>query len=113
MTCHRGSCHCGAIILELRDEPVDAGDCNCSLCRRVGALWHHCSPSLVTVIGKATGYVQGDRTLTTWRCGTCGNVTHWTILDNPSYDRMAVNLRLLDPALWEHLPRRFIDGASY
>ena len=113
MTGHRGSCHCGAIVLELRDDPVDAGDCNCSLCRRVGALWDHCSPALVTVTGAGTGYIQGDRTLTTWRCKVCGNVTHWTILDHPSYDRMGVNLRLFDPALWEHLPRQLIDGASY
>jgi hypothetical protein len=39
-------------------------------------------------------------------------MTHWTPTD-PDYPRMAVNLRMFDPALWEHLPRRLIDGASY
>lgn len=113
MTGHRGTCHCGAIVIELRDDPPDAGDCNCSLCRRTGALWHHCSPSLVIVSGEATAYVQGDRMLTTWHCGKCGIVTHWTALNDPSYDRMGINLRLFDPALWQHLPRRMIDGASF
>ncbi len=113
MTTHQGSCHCGAIKLELWDDPADAAECNCSLCRRIGALWHHCSPTLVTVTGKAAGYVQGDRSLTTWHCATCGIVTHWTALDDPTYDRMAVNLRLFDPALWKDLPRRKIDGASF
>lgn len=113
MTCHRGSCHCGAITVELRDDPVEAGECNCSMCRRTGALWHYCSPTLVTVTGEATGYVQGDCTLTTWHCGTCGIAAYWTIIDDSNYDRMGINLRLFDPALWEKLPRRFIDGASY
>lgn len=113
MTNHSGSCHCGAIRIELRDDPVDVGECNCSLCRRTGALWHYCPDSLVKVSGEATGYVQGDCALTTWHCPNCGIVTHWTILDDPEYDRMGVNLRLFDPELWTGLPRRRIDGASF
>ncbi|MFZ1743077.1 MAG: GFA family protein [Pontixanthobacter sp.] len=113
MTIHRGSCHCGAITIVLNDEPLDVGECNCSLCRRTGGLWHHCSPTLVEVTGTAKGYVQGDRMLTTWHCGTCGITTHWTMIDNPDYDRMGINLRLFEPEVWEKLPRRLIDGASF
>ena len=112
MTGHEGSCHCGRIRLSLRETPRDAAECNCSLCRRHGALWHHCAPAMVGVAGEGAGYVQGDRTLTTWHCPACGCVTHWTALD-PTYPRMAVNLRLFDPALWVGLPRRLIDGASF
>ena len=112
MSEHEGSCHCGAIRVTLRDQPEEAGDCNCSLCRRTGGLWHYCSPSLVTVAGDAEGYVQGDCMLTTWHCGTCGCTTHWTAID-PEYDRMGVNLRMFDPSLWQDLARRFIDGASF
>lgn len=112
MTEHHGSCHCGAVSLTLRETPSDAADCNCSLCRRTGGLWHHCALDTVTVRGAQTGYVQGDRTLTTWHCPTCGCTTHWTPLI-PDYDRMGVNLRMFDPALWEDLPRRRIDGASF
>ncbi len=113
MIAHYGSCHCGAITLELRDEPVDAGECNCSLCRRNGALWHYSAPKQVTVTGDAVSYVQGDRMLTTWHCGICGDVTHWTSLGDPTYDRMGVNLRMFAPELWTGLPRRLIDGASF
>ncbi|MXP15548.1 GFA family protein [Altererythrobacter confluentis] len=113
MTRHQGSCHCGAIRLELRETPVDGAECNCSLCRRSGAFWHHCLPEVVTVTGEATGYIQGDCMLTNWHCGTCGMNTHWTAPQDPSYDRMAVNLRMFDPSLWAHLPRRQIDGASF
>jgi len=112
MTEHHGSCHCGRIRLILRETPADAGDCNCSLCRRVGGLWHHTTPANVTVTGEAQGYVQGDCMITNWRCPHCGNATHWTAID-PDYDRMAVNLRMFEPELWRDLPRRFIDGASF
>ena len=112
MTVHQGSCHCGAIQLSLAENPAEMAQCNCSMCRRIGALWHYSNPSAVVVTGALTGYVQGDRTLTTWHCQTCGCTTHWTALD-PSYQRMGVNLRLFDPALSRGLPLREIDGASY
>lgn len=112
MTQHEGSCHCGQISLILRETPGDAAECNCSLCRRTGALWHYSTPAMVSVFGEGAAYVQGDRTLATWHCRTCGCITHWTALD-PAYKRMGVNLRLFDPNLWEKLPRRLIDGASY
>lgn len=112
MTEHHGSCHCGQITLILRETPPDAGECNCSLCRRTGGLWHHCSPDLVTIEGEGAAYIQGDRTLATWHCPSCACVTHWTPLD-PAYPRMGVNLRMFDPVLWRELPRRLIDGASY
>lgn len=112
MTVHEGSCHCGTIRLTLRDILVEAAECNCSICRRTGALWHYCSPRLCDAAGAGEGYIQGDRMLTLWHCPTCGCVTHWTATD-PGYDRMGVNLRMFDPALWAELPRRLIDGASF
>jgi hypothetical protein len=112
MTQHTGRCHCGAVELQLRDVPVEAVECNCSLCRRVAALWHYCTPDRLAVTGELQGYIQGDRTLTTWRCSTCGNVSHWTAID-PDYDRLGVNLRLFDVTLWQALPRRLVDGASF
>jgi hypothetical protein len=112
MSEHQGSCHCGAIRLTLRETPTDAGECNCSICRRTGGLWHHTTPDMVGVDGEGVAYRQGDRTLDTWHCPTCGCTTHWTPVD-PEYPRMAVNLRMFDPDVWRDLPRRFIDGASY
>jgi len=107
-----GSCHCGRVTLELAGSPVEAAECNCSLCRRLGTVWHYCAPEHLSVEGETAGYVQGDRTLTTWHCPTCASVTHWTALD-PDYSRVGVNLRMFDPAIWSGLPRRLIDGASF
>ena len=111
MTGHRGSCHCGRIRLLLRDEPVEAAECNCSVCRRIAGLWHYCPPDAVAVEGEGVSYQQGDRALDLWHCLTCGCTTHWTPT-NPFYPRMGVNLRMFEPALWRDLPRRPIDGAS-
>jgi len=68
----------------------------------------------VLINASAIGWygLQGDETLTTWHCGQCGCTSHWLPRD-PAYARMGVNLRLFDPAVWEPLPRRFIDGASW
>jgi hypothetical protein len=112
MADRHGSCHCGQIRLRLRDEPGDAAECNCSICRRTAGLWHYCSPDKVTVEGRGTSYQQGDRALDLWHCPNCGCTTHWTPTD-PAYPRVGVNLRMFDPALWRDLPRRQIDGASY
>ena len=112
MTAHQGSCHCGEIRLTLRETPTDAASCNCSLCRRIGSLWHYCHPDQVTVEGQGVVYRQGDCTLDGWHCGICGCTTHWQPVD-PAYPRMGVNLRMFDPALWGDLPLRLIDGASY
>ena len=112
MSEHQGSCHCGRMRLVLRETPSEAGECNCSICRRTAALWHYCAHDAVSVAGAGIAYRQGDRTLDMWHCPVCGCMTHWTPTD-PAYPRMAVNLRMFDPELWRDLPRRLIDGASF
>ena len=109
---YSGSCHCGAITVTIEDEPVEACTCNCSICRRTGALWTYAAPTSVTLTGEGIGYMHGDKTLTLVHCPTCGVITHWSPID-PDYNRMGINLRLFDPRLWEALPGKFIDGASW
>ncbi len=107
-----GSCHCGAITIRIARAPTSVSECNCSLCRRIGGLWHYLPPAQVQVAGEAKGYVQGDCMLTTWHCPTCGCTTHWTAID-PGYDRMGINMRMFAPEVWEDLPREQVDGASF
>lgn len=108
------TCHCSAVSIELESAPETVTSCNCSLCRRTGAIWGYYAPSAVRVVhqeGALDGYVQGDRTLTTWRCRTCGCVTHWTAID-PALERMAVNARLLPPDILRAARIRRFDGAE-
>ena len=32
-------CHCGAVVVEFSGVPDEVAECNCSICRRLGALW--------------------------------------------------------------------------
>lgn len=111
-----GRCHCGAVGVRLAQAPTEAAECNCSLCSRLGTLWAYfpiADLQILAAEGAQEGYIQGDRTLTTWRCAGCGCVTHWTPL--PAFDRgrVGVNVRLLERSVWTALPRRLIDGASF
>ena len=33
------TCHCGAVGVEIPGPPQAVTNCNCSICRRLGALW--------------------------------------------------------------------------
>ena len=35
----QGTCHCGALSWNLEGDPGSITACNCTLCRRYGALW--------------------------------------------------------------------------
>jgi hypothetical protein len=106
-----GSCHCGAVTIEVPSAPETVTSCNCSMCRRYGALWAYYSPTVVRVTGETATYIWGDKTLATHRCATCGCITHWWPLD-PALDRMGVNLRLMDPAVLAAARVRRFDGAD-
>lgn len=59
---HRATCHCGSVVLELDlpDGIVDARRCNCSVCRRKGAV-------MGAVPLGALRVVQGQEQLTVCR----------------------------------------------
>ncbi|WOS61351.1 GFA family protein [Sinorhizobium fredii] len=110
-----GHCHCRAVRIAVPVRPETLGDCNCSLCSRLGALWGYYAPSDVTVSDEhkhLVGYVQGDKTLTAFHCGICGCTTHWSPIGRGSA-KMGVNLRIFDRSVWEDIPHRLIDGAAW
>jgi hypothetical protein len=79
-----GSCHCGAVTMELPFTPETANDCNCSICRRLGAVWAYYEFGTVKVTGHPEHnqeYIQGEKILRTIRCSGCGCVTHWEPLN--------------------------------
>src|SRR5215468_7114716 len=72
---HEGSCHCGAVRMTLPSTPEVATDCNCSLCRRIGGPWVYFEFGTVKIEGDPAAraeYIQGDRTMRTMHCKTCG-----------------------------------------
>lgn len=103
-----GSCHCGAVRIEVPSAPKWVARCNCSICRRTGALVAYYRPDEVRVEGETATYSTGDRFIRFHHCPTCACHTHWSA--NPEAlagdlpgdvravlaERMGINARLLD-----------------
>ena len=104
------SCVCGAVRLAISRAPDEVTDCNCTMCRRYGALWAYYSPKDVTVpSGLTDTFSRGPKLSDFHRCKICGCVTHWSALDK-TYDRMGVNARLMEPEVLARARIRRFDG---
>ena len=95
----RGSCHCGAVVLEvtLTDGFATARRCDCSYCRRRGAIAVSAPLSGVKIVQGAdnlTLYQWGTRTAKHWFCKTCGIYTHHQRRSNPN--EYGVNVAILE-----------------
>ena len=109
----KGSCHCGAVTFILNAVPEHLTACNCSVCRRIGALWAHDSIEKFEIqsSGETSTYIWGDKSLAFHSCKNCGCTTHWANLD-PGGDVMAVNCRMVDPEDVVSIPVKQFDGAD-
>lgn len=110
-----GSCHCGAVTIEVPGAPEYAIDCNCSICRRTRALWAFYPEDSVRVEGEPAhteDYVWGEKSLRTVRCRSCGCVTHWKTLKPNDSGRMGVNMANFAPQMVALLEVRRFDGAE-
>ena len=116
-----GRCHCGAVGWTLHQEPAHLTACNCSICRRVAALWAHAEAQQISLHyapGTVIRYTQGDRMLAMVSCKTCGCTTHWESEPEPGETtvaptaRMAVNVRMAEPSDIERYRVRVFDGAK-
>ena len=107
------SCHCGAVRFQVAHPLETVTDCNCSICRRLGALWAYYDPAEVEISaeeGVVGNYAWGDRMLTFHHCRTCGCTTHWTPIKK--VPRMGVNARLFEPQVRAAAKVRRLDGAD-
>jgi centromere protein V len=95
---HTGSCHCGAVKIEVEaPEQIVAYECNCSMCRRTAFL-HLIVPAsrfrLVSGADQLTTYVFNTRTAKHLFCRICGVRPFYVPRSNP--DGFSVNVRCLD-----------------
>lgn len=95
-----GTCHCGAAGWTLEGDPGPVTACNCTLCRRYGALWaYDYEGERVAVTGVTRSYrriAKDNPALEIIFCPSCAGVVAWRGL-HPEEDgriRMAVNVRL-------------------
>lgn len=105
----QGSCHCGAVQIEVPSAPEWVGSCNCSICRRTGTLMaYYPDDGCVRIEGAAAPYIWGDRMIALCHCPVCACFTHWETTGE-SYGKMGVNARLLD-GFELHDGRYLMDG---
>ena len=110
-----GTCHCGAVSVEVPRKPRRLTSCNCSICRRYGTLWAYYKASDVRVSaarGATHGYAWGDKSLRFVRCGNCGCIVVWQATHPTPSGRMGVNARNFEPTAIEGVRVRHLDGAS-
>jgi hypothetical protein len=104
----RAACHCGAVRFEIAEAPEWVLDCNCTICRRYGALWtyFHGQEGQAKLVTKpdpeaTETYIWGERYIAFHRCKACGCVTHFVAVSGDPPGVVAVNARMmagLDPA---------------
>jgi hypothetical protein len=114
-----GKCYCGAVEIEIPRKPRLFTDCNCSLCRKYGALWAYFLKKAIRISCSKKSALQyskerSEKTLRIAFCKYCGCVTHydWGKKQSPS-KMMAVNGRMFDLELLESIPVRKLDGARH
>ena len=121
MTCeerfliHRGSCHCGAVKIEV-DAPADIEvyECNCSMCQRVGFL-HLIVPAarfrLVSGSDGLSTYTFNTGVAKHSFCQVCGVKSFYVPRSNP--DGFSVNLRCLDRVTIRSVKILPFDGQNW
>ena len=111
-----GSCHCGDAGWTLQGDPGSITACNCTLCRRYGALWaYDYVDGRIKVHGSTQAYTRRGKdspALEMHFCPTCGCITHWRGLrvEADGRRRIAVNVRLAPPEAVAHLSIDHFDG---
>jgi hypothetical protein len=112
----RGTCHCGAVefIVRLESGLQNIRRCNCSLCRRKGAIMATVPLDRLRVTrgaDKLTLYHWNTRTAEHYFCSICGIYTHQRRRSNPN--EYNVNIACLDGVdhfAFTQVP--VVDGAS-
>lgn len=110
------SCHCGGVRLEIERRPRQLTDCNCSICRRYGALWAYYSRRSVRVLcppDALQAYVGRKKALEFYHCRRCGCVMfHERARKRGDETRIAINARMMAPQDVAALRIRRLDGAA-
>lgn len=112
---HQGSCHCGAVVVEVEAPAViEAYKCDCSMCQRTGFLH-------LIVPARRFRLVAGEEALSNYQfntgvakhyfCKVCGCRPFYVPRSNP--DGFSVNARCLDQAGIEKMIVHPFDGRNW
>ena len=96
-----GTCHCGKTGWAFDGMPASATACNCSICRRYGALWaYDYEGEKISMSGATQVYLWGRKWLEFHFCSHCACIVYWRAVRPGKNGRRPVgfNLRLAEPA---------------
>ncbi|HXU71191.1 MAG TPA: GFA family protein [Polyangia bacterium] len=116
MANYMGSCHCGNVKYEVQDLTIDkVVSCNCSMCRRKGALLAFVPATqfkLISGEGDLKNYHFNRNVIDHLFCGNCG-VSSFARGKRPDGTPIAaLNVRCLDGVDLDKLDIQHFDGAS-
>ena len=109
------TCHCGAIRIYVQRISRTLTSCNCSICRRYGALWAYYGPSSVKIEAPKGGlamYSWNRKVRVYYRCKVCGCVTHYAYRKKSRRTTVAVNAVNFEPSALAGARIRHLDGAA-
>jgi hypothetical protein len=112
---YKGSCHCGRVAFEVEGTIDGVIDCNCSICRRRGALlWFvpRDALRLSTPDENAGRYTFNQHVIQHRFCKTCGIHPYGEGTDPKGQRMAAINVRCLDDVDLKNLQVTEFDGRS-
>ena len=121
---YTGSCHCGRVRFEVELELDHVRVCDCSICRKRGALIHRVAEErvrILTPLSELTLYQWHTRTAEDYFCPVCGilpfrrprsNTTVEALAGRPVFTGWSVNVRCLDGVDLASIPVKHVQGSK-
>jgi hypothetical protein len=112
---YTGGCHCGKVRFEAQADIAEVIACNCSRCRKVGALLSAVAePEFKLLSGKEelSDYRFNKGTIHHPFCRTCGIQSYAYGKGPGGVDMVMLNVRCLDGVDPDQFKVRKFDGAS-
>jgi hypothetical protein len=109
---YRGSCHCGEVRFEVDADLDRVRVCDCSMCRRRGALLHRVEPDdlrLLTPLEGLSVYTFHTHTARDYFCPRCGILPFRRPRTAP--ELWSVNVRCLEDVDLDAIPVERLHGS--
>jgi len=110
---YQGSCHCGQVRFEVEADLDHVRVCDCSICRKRGALLHRVDEDqfrLLTPLADLTLYQFHTRTARDYFCPTCGILSFRRPRTAP--EQWSINVRCLEGVDLDAIPVKRLFGSK-
>ncbi len=112
MNTYQGSCHCGRVRFEIDTVLDHVRVCDCSICKRRGALVHRVDEQyfrLHTAIEDLSTYTFNTHTARDYFCSTCGVLPFRR--PRTASRTWGINVRCLDGVDFDTIPVKHVFGS--